>query len=239
MWKRSQCEVNASCTSTAFPQSLVLSGPIVALDPPSYEAGLGHTQGWEEALKTLGFHLKPGNIISLEEVHGNAQINRSNPDRLKGEGGCSLCIGKNLGASLRLKNKMKVSGESKVVLSHFSLLISSLWQHFQRVLNVKCVKLPSLSLRFALWNVNAPVPLKWCRFPLPAVHVACNAEEIAHCFYQTLCIFPDPFFSKHVFFWCNKASECEVYSKHLLSSLRGSITSTPFLIKDLCLFTRL
>lgn len=56
MWKRSQCEVNASCTSTAFPQSLVLSGPIIALDPPSYEAGLGHTQGWEEALKTVGFH---------------------------------------------------------------------------------------------------------------------------------------------------------------------------------------
>lgn len=56
MWKRSQCEVNASCTSTAFPQSLVLSGPIIALDPPSYEVGLGHTQGWEEALKTVGFH---------------------------------------------------------------------------------------------------------------------------------------------------------------------------------------
>lgn len=44
MWETGQCEVNASCT---FPQSLVLSGPITELDPPSFEAGLGHTQGWE------------------------------------------------------------------------------------------------------------------------------------------------------------------------------------------------
>lgn len=75
MWKRSQCEVNASCTSTAFPQSLVLSGPIIALDPPSYEVGLGRTHRvGKKPWKLLGFTLKPGNITALEEVHGNFLI---------------------------------------------------------------------------------------------------------------------------------------------------------------------
>lgn len=55
MWKRIQWEVNASRTSAAFPQSLVLSGAIIALGPPSNEVGLEHTQGWEEALKSVSF----------------------------------------------------------------------------------------------------------------------------------------------------------------------------------------
>lgn len=53
MWERSQSEANTSYTRAAFPRSLMLPGPIMALDPCSCTWA---REGGEAAMKTGGFH---------------------------------------------------------------------------------------------------------------------------------------------------------------------------------------
>lgn len=139
--------------------SLMLPGTAIrALDPRSYEVGLGLMGVGKKPWKLAGFILKPGKITALEELHGNRSLPKSADPTwhgLKGEEGCSISVAKkNKGVSLRSRNKQRICGESKVVLSHCSLhFLSRAWQHIQRALNVKCINHTSLSLRFAVWNV--------------------------------------------------------------------------------------
>lgn len=75
----------------------MLPGPITALDPRSYEVGLGHMGVGKKPWKLAGFILKPGKITALEELHGNRSLPRwADPtwDGLKGEEGCSISVAK-------------------------------------------------------------------------------------------------------------------------------------------------
>lgn len=188
MWERSQCEANASCTGAAFPQSLMLPGPIIALDPCSYEVGLGHAGVGKKPWKLVGFILKRGKITALEELHGNRSLPKSTDptrDGLKGKECCSLSVAKNKRSFFKAQKQEEAMLwiQGGVVSLFFAFPLHSMTVCSE---SIRCVNLTSLSLRrFAVWNVvplgkHLLYPLKWWGIQLPVVLL--TAEELTHCF---------------------------------------------------------